>query len=131
MPTSQEMNDTENKTHTFQMAPLEALYHTSPGLGLVAPTLAMLIITPPSFLSMAWLTQALQPRYTPLTLTSNVFSNSSSVTVVPALLTRISQRPNFSIHAETVAFQSADLVTSILWKARADGFVAAVASPPD
>jgi hypothetical protein len=123
---------------TFQTAPLLALYQTSPGRGRVAPTLAMLMITPPSFRSMAWSTQALQPRYTPLTFTSNTFSNSSSVTVLvglfvydqPALFTRISHFPNSSRQVEIVVFQSEALVTSILWKEREEGFEETVSWPP-
>ena len=48
--------------HTFHTAPLDALYQTSPGRGLVAPTLAMLITTPPSPRSIACPTHAWQPR---------------------------------------------------------------------
>jgi hypothetical protein len=36
-----------NGEFTFQTAPLVALYHTNPGRGLVAPTEAILTITPP------------------------------------------------------------------------------------
>lgn len=35
------------KTQTFETAPLEALYHTRPGLGRAAPVEEILIIEPP------------------------------------------------------------------------------------
>lgn len=65
---------------TFHTAPLELLYQTKPGRGLVAPTEAMLIIEPPRFCSKSRGMMAEVPKYTPLTLTLKHRSKSDSVT---------------------------------------------------
>ena len=69
-----------NMRHTFHTAPLELLYHTSPGRGLVAPTDAMLMIEPPRFRSRSLGITAEVPKKTPLTFTSKHLSKSDSVT---------------------------------------------------
>lgn len=87
---------------TFVTAPLLALYHTNPGLGLRLPVLEMLMMLPPPFFFICG-TVARTERYMLLTLTLKTRSNSFSVTssvglflyVVPALLTTISTRPHF------------------------------------
>lgn len=65
---------------TLQTAPLEALYHTSPGRGRKAPIEEMLSITPPSPCLMTLGMNAAVPRKMPFTLTLNTLSNSLSVT---------------------------------------------------
>src|SRR5580704_11574301 len=77
------------------------------------------MMTPPPALRNTG-TTAWQPRKTPLTLTANVRSNSSSpisiigllMWVVPALLTRMSRPPNAESVSATAAAKSAFLVTS-------------------
>jgi hypothetical protein len=64
---------------TFATAPFEALYHTKPGLGLVAPMLAILIIAPPPLSSNAGAAAGIL-KNTLLTFTVKHLSNSASVT---------------------------------------------------
>ena len=65
---------------TFPTAPLELLYHTRPGRGLVAPMEAILIMEPPRFCSSMWGMIVEVPKKTALTLTLKHLSKSDSVT---------------------------------------------------
>lgn len=104
-------------------APLLALYHTRPGLGLRLPVLEILMMLPPPFFFICG-TVATTERYMLLTLTLNTRSNSFSVTssvglflyVVPALLTTMSTRPHFCTQISIADFQCASFVTSMDWE---------------
>lgn len=126
------------RQRTLATAPLLALYQTKPGLGLVAPTLAMLMMDPPCFCSRSFFTTADVPRNTLFTLTFMTISNSFSVTSsvglflyeVPALFTSISSRPYLEMVPDTRLSQSGTEVTSAWTNEIWEGLVAATRSPP-
>jgi hypothetical protein len=98
-------------------APLEALYQVSPGRGLIPAVEPILMITPDFCLRMSG-TTACANRKIDLTFTAMSRSNSVSSTssmgrrtwLMPALLTRMSTRPN----ASTIDFTAAS--TSVRWE---------------